>query len=203
DHHDEDEEEEDEDHHDEDEEEEDEDHHDEEGEDHDEEGEEHGHDDEEEIDRILLDSRRRNVRFTGGLKDLGTAVDEFVLKLSMTDWNHKEIEFFEDGSQVVGTVFDQQEFVYRGVFEQKKVGPLSGRFGIWGLDREYSAVGEEALSPPIDQTGFALFCPGGTGLRNHQAPVWRPTGDPALSAGFRRARRRACRRGKRPGRGGP
>ena len=137
--------------------------HDEEGEDHDEdedhdeEGEEHGHDDEEEIDRILLDSRRRNVRFTGGLKDLGTAIDEFVLKLSMTDWNHKEIEFFEDGAQIVGTVFDQQEIVYRGVFEQKKVGPLSGRFGFWGLDREYSAVGEEALSPPIDQTGFALY----------------------------------------------
>lgn len=151
------EEEEDEEHHDEgEEEEEDEEHHDEgdEEEDHDEEGEDH---DEEEIDRVLLDSRRRNVRFTGGLKDLGTAVDEFVLKLSMTDWNHKEIEFFEDGSQIVGTVFDQQEFVYRGVFEQKKVGPLSGRFGFWGLDREYSAVGEEALSPPIDQTGFALY----------------------------------------------
>ena len=135
--------------------------HDEEGEDHDEEGEDHGEEGEdhgeEEIDRILLDSRRRNVRFTGGLRDLGTAIDEFVLKLSLTDWNHKEIEFFEDGEQVVGTTFDQQEFVYRGVFEQKKIGPLSGRFGFWGLDREYSAVGEEALSPPIDQTGFALY----------------------------------------------
>ena len=91
------------------------------------------------------------------MRDLGKAVDEFVLKLNLTDWNHKEIEFFENGDQHVGTTFDQQEFVYRGVFEQKKVGPLSGRFGFWGLDREYSAVGEEALSPPIDQTGFALF----------------------------------------------
>ena len=132
--------------------------HDEDGDHHDEEGEEHGHE-EEGIDRILLDSRRRNFRFTGGLRDLGTAIDEFVLKLSLTDWNHKEIEFFENGEQHVGTTFDQQEFVYRGVFEQKKVGPLSGRFGFWGLDREYSAVGEEALSPPIDQTGFAPLCP--------------------------------------------
>ena len=133
--------------------------HDEEGEDHDEDGEDHDEDGhgEEEIDRILLDSRRRNFRFTGGSRDLGMAIDEFVLKLSLTDWNHKEIEFLEDGEQNVGTVFDQQEFVYRGVFEQKKVGPLSGRFGFWGLDREYSAVGEEALSPPVDQTGFALY----------------------------------------------
>ena len=91
------------------------------------------------------------------MRDLGGAVDEFVLKLNVTDWNHKEIEFFESGAQHVGTTFDQQEFVYRGVFEQKRVGPLSGRFGFWGLDRDYSAVGEEALSPPIDQTGFALF----------------------------------------------
>ena len=88
---------------------------------------------------------------------MGTSIDEFVLKLSLTDWNHNEIEYLEDGERHVGTVFDQQEFVYRGVFEQKRVGPLSGRFGFWGLDREYSAVGEEALSPPIDQTGFAVF----------------------------------------------
>ena len=125
-------------------------HHNEEGE----EGEEHG---EEEIDRIEIDSRRRNFRFTGGLKDLGTAIDSFVLKLSLTDWAHDEIEVAADETRNIGTRFSQQEFVYRGVFEQKSIGPLSGRFGFWGLDREFTATGEEALSPPIDQTGLALY----------------------------------------------
>ena len=127
-----------------------------EDEDHDEEGEEHGHE-EEEIDRIELDSRRWNFRFTGGLRDLGTAIDSFVLKLSLTDWAHDEIEVDAEETRNIGTRFNQQEFVYRGVFEQKSVGPLSGRFGLWGLDREFTATGEEALSPPIDQTGFALY----------------------------------------------
>ena len=48
---------------------------DEEGEEDDEEGEE---DDEEEIDRIELDSRRRNFRFTGGLKDLAPEIGRGV-----------------------------------------------------------------------------------------------------------------------------
>ena len=123
---------------------------------HEEEDEEHGHG-EEEIDRIEIDSRRRNFRFTGGLKDLRTAIDSFVLKLSLTDWAHDEIEVAADATRSIGTRFNQQEFIYRGVFEQKNVGPLSGRFGFWGLDREFTATGEEALSPPIDQTGFALY----------------------------------------------
>ena len=34
---------------------------------------------------------------------------------------------------------------------------LSGRFGFWGIDRKYDAMGEEALSPAINQNGFAFF----------------------------------------------
>ena len=130
--------------------------HDEEEGEHDEEEGEYGHG-EEEIERIRLDSQRRRYRVNWGLKDLSPALENFVLKVSYTDWSHKEIEISEDGDQNVGTKFDQRQFVYRGVFEQGTLGPLSGRFGIWGLDRKYTAVGEEALSPPVDQTGFAVF----------------------------------------------
>ena len=91
------------------------------------------------------------------MKDLRTAIDSFALKLSLTDWAHDEIEVAADATRNIGTRFNQQEFVDRGVFEQKNVGALSGRFGLWGLDREFTATGEEALSPPIDQTGFALY----------------------------------------------
>ena len=46
---------------------------------------------------------------------------------------------------------------YRGILEHAKKGPLSGRFGVWGVDRDYMARGEEALSPPIGQSGLAFF----------------------------------------------
>ena len=128
-----------------------------------EEGEHHGeeegdhHEDEEEIERITLNSRRQSYRFNWGLNNLGSAIENFVLKLSYVDWEHDEVEFFEDGEQEIGTAFNNNQFLYRGVFEQARQGPLSGRFGFWGIDREYDATGEEALSPPVDQNGFALF----------------------------------------------
>ena len=131
-------------------------HDEEEGEDH---GEEEGdHDEhEEEIERISLNSRRQSYRFNWGLNDLGSAIENFVLKLSYVDWEHDEVEFLEDGEQEIATAFNNNQFLYRGVFEQASQGPLSGRFGFWGIDREYDATGEEALSPPVDQNGFALF----------------------------------------------
>ena len=128
-----------------------------------EEGEHHGeeegdhHEDEEEIERITLNSRRQSYRFNWGLNNLDSAIENFVLKLSYVDWEHDEVEFFEDGEQEIGTAFNNNQFLYRGVFEQARQGPLSGRFGFWGIDREYEATGEEALSPPVDQNGFAFF----------------------------------------------
>ncbi|MDE0435490.1 MAG: TonB-dependent receptor [Bryobacterales bacterium] len=146
-------------------EEEEEEHHEEEGdeEDHGEEDEDEEHDDdedgheEEELDRVALDSVRTHYRFNWGLKDLGGAIDSFTLKLGYTDWKHDEVEFFHDGNSAIGTTFSQQQVVYRGVFEQGRVGKWSGRFGFWGIDRDYEAMGEEALSPPVSQSGFAVF----------------------------------------------
>ena len=134
--------------------------HEEEGEE--EEGEEHHEEEEEghhgeEIERVSLDLRRQSYRFNWGLQNMGSAIESFVLKLSYTDWKHDEVEFFEDGDQAIGTTFQNDQFIYRGVFEQGRKGALSGRFGFWGIDRAYEAAGEEALSPPTDQRGFALF----------------------------------------------
>ena len=134
---------------------EEEDEHDVEGE-HDEKGEEHD-EHEEEIDRITLDSRRQNYRFSWGLRDLGPAIENFVLKLNYTDWSHDEVEFFEGGESAVGTQFDNRQFIYRGEFEQQVKGAMTGRFGFWGLQRDYDVKGVEALSPPVDQTAFAAF----------------------------------------------
>ena len=132
--------------------------HDEEEGDHDEEDhhedDEHGH---EEIERVQVDTQRRTYRFNWGLKELGGAIDHFVLRLGYTDWFQEEVEYLEHDERLVGTEFDNRQFTYRGAFEQGEAGPLSGRFGFWGLARDYSASGEEALAPPVDQNAFAGF----------------------------------------------
>ena len=128
---------------------------DEEGEHH-EEGEDE-HDAAEELARVDLAFRRHNVRFTGGVRNLGSWMDGFELSLNYSDWNHDELEVAGDGDQAIGTTFENQLFSYRGVLTQRPVGRLSGSFGFHGTARRYEAVGEEALSPPVDQNTFALF----------------------------------------------
>jgi len=143
-------------------------HHEEEGEHHEEEDgehheeehgehhdEEHGDHDEEEL-RIDLEMNQQAYQVNWGLRDLGAALDSFVMKLAYSTYRHDEVEF-EGDERNIGTRFDNDQLVYRGVFEQARRGVLTGRFGFWGMERDYSAAGEEALSPPIDQQSFAVF----------------------------------------------
>ena len=124
----------------------------------------HGHEeegeheeDEEELEGVDLAFRRHNVRFTGGLRNLGSWVDGFELSLNYSDWNHDEVEVAEDGDQEIGTTFENQQFSYRGVFTQDAASQLRGSFGFQGAVRRYEATGEEALSPPVDHGTFAVF----------------------------------------------
>ena len=128
----------------------------EEGEEEDHEDEE-GHEEEEELEDVEIAMRRHNVRFTFGLRDLGSTIEEFDLTLNYSDWNHDEIEIFEGNEQAIGTTFENQQFGYRGVFTQARRGVLAGSFGFEGRTRDYMAAGEEALSPPVDQDVFAVF----------------------------------------------
>ena len=129
---------------------------------HEEEGEElHGHHEDEgehedEELRIDLEMRQQAYQVNWGLRNLGSALEGFVMKLNYATYQHEEIEF-EGSQRRIGTRFDNDQFVYRGVFEQNRRGPLTGRFGFSGLERDYSASGEEALAPPVDQQSFALF----------------------------------------------
>ncbi|MFN7920616.1 MAG: TonB-dependent receptor [Bryobacteraceae bacterium] len=96
--------------------------------------------------------RRNQARFTGSVRGLGAWFEQFTVKLGYTDWNHKELEDNE-----VGTQFFNKQFVYRGEIEQKRKGPLSGSFGFQGMRRDFKSEGEEALSPPVGQNSIAVF----------------------------------------------
>lgn len=126
-------------------------HHDEEGEEH--EGEEHeGEEHDEEAEQIGIGWRRHGVRGEFGLKKLPGFAEAFSLILNYTDWNHRELE-----GEEIGTQFFNKQFVYRGTFTQRQRGALTGTFGFWGMQRDFEAVGEEALAPPTDQNAFAVF----------------------------------------------
>ncbi|MEX2261720.1 MAG: TonB-dependent receptor [Bryobacteraceae bacterium] len=108
--------------------------------------EEHGH------DSVDLKVRRQTVRFNGGVRNIGSMLDRFQLTLNYSDYNHRELE----GSEI-GTEFFNKQFVHRAVFDQSRGGIRSGSFGFWGMHRDYKAVGEEALAPPTRQNAVAAF----------------------------------------------
>jgi len=101
---------------------------------------------------VSLTLRGHNVRVTGGVRDLGSVLQAFRLTLNYTDYQHKELE-----GEEVGTIFTNRQVIYRGVFDQQKRGPLTGSFGFSGVKRKYIASGAEALTPPVNQDGVAVF----------------------------------------------
>ena len=114
------------------------------------------HDEEAEV-FIDIDSQRRVGRFDVGMQNVGTNVlDAFRVVVNVIDWGHDEIEI-ADGTERVGTKFNNRTYVMRAEFDQRQTATLSGKYGVWTKFRNYVATGEEALAPPTDQTAFAAF----------------------------------------------
>lgn len=107
---------------------------------------------EEESHQIDLRFRRHNVPVTFGFRGLDSFVDGLRVSLNYSKWEHQELE----GSEV-GTTFNNQQYVYRATFDQRRTGRLTGTFGFWGMRRDYETIGAEALAPPVNQDAVALF----------------------------------------------
>lgn len=100
----------------------------------------------------VLNMTRSSLRFNGAVKNLGPAFEQLEFDFGYSDYSHREVE-----GAVVGTEFFNKQFTCSGTFDQRRRGPWSGRFGLWGLQRSYKTAGEEALAPPVDHSAFALF----------------------------------------------
>jgi iron complex outermembrane receptor protein len=107
---------------------------------------------------VDVDLHRYNTRFSTGYSGLKGFLEGFRVMLDYVNYRHQEIEAdLAQGTEQVGTTFDNEQFVYRVIFDQRRVGRLSGQFGFWGMIRDYRTTGAEVLAPPVDQTAFALF----------------------------------------------
>ncbi len=108
---------------------------------------------EEELEQIDVAMRRHDVRLSGGFRNAESFISGFRMTVDYSDYQHKELE-----GQTVGTIFDNNLVSYRGMFDQRKRGRLTGRFGFEGLHRNYETVGAEALvQGPVIQNGFSIF----------------------------------------------
>lgn len=111
-----------------------------------------GQEDSHDHESPVLNMARTNLRFNGSVKNPGRNFEQFQFDFGYSDYSHRELE-----GAVVGTEFFNRQFTYSGIFDQRRRGPWSGRFGLWGLQRSYKTEGDEALAPPVDHSAFALF----------------------------------------------
>ncbi|HZI62583.1 MAG TPA: TonB-dependent receptor [Pyrinomonadaceae bacterium] len=103
---------------------------------------------------VELNPRRHSIELRGGFRENSSFVSAGTFSVQYSDYKHAEIES-ETGE--IGTQFKNNTFLYQGMFDQRKYGRLSGRFGFWGMHRDFAAAGEEALAPPTKHNAFALF----------------------------------------------
>jgi iron complex outermembrane receptor protein len=112
----------------------------------------------EDAEIVELNPRRHGVEVRGGFRENPSFFQAGTFSIQYNNYRHAEIESL---TGEVGTQFENDSITYQGIFDQRKLGHLSGRFGFWGLHRDFSAIGEEALAPPTKQNAFAVF-----GLQN-------------------------------------
>jgi iron complex outermembrane recepter protein len=103
---------------------------------------------------VFLNPRRHSFEFKGGFRESKSFVEAGTFSVQYTDYAHSEIDSF---TNEVGTAFTNKTTIFQGVFDQRKKGKLSGRFGVWSSHRDFAASGDEALAPPTKHNAIALF----------------------------------------------
>jgi iron complex outermembrane receptor protein len=100
-----------------------------------------------------LRMHRNNLKFTGGYNDADWFISGIKFTFDISNYQHQELVGDE-----VGTTFKNKVYSYRGMFDQKKFGKLTGRFGIDGFHRNYATVGDEILiNGPVKQDAISFF----------------------------------------------
>ncbi|MEM1086814.1 MAG: TonB-dependent receptor [Pseudomonadota bacterium] len=118
-------------------------------------GHEHGHEEgeeEEEEENPFIDLEQTRIDLRGGITLGDGLVKDLTVSASSVDYEHTEFE----APGEAGTVFDTEGFEAR-IEAGTEIGDFLGAFGLQYLDKEFSAVGEEAFITPTDTQSFAVF----------------------------------------------
>lgn len=121
----------------------------EEGEEEGEEGEEH---DEEEEENPFIDLEHTRIDVRGGVSIDNGFLTDITGTLAIVDYEHTEFE----APGEAGTLFESEGIEGRVEFDHE-IGGFAGAFGVQYLDKEFSAVGEEAFITPTDTQSIGVF----------------------------------------------
>jgi iron complex outermembrane receptor protein len=101
---------------------------------------------------IRLTPRRHAFNVRVGAEGLGGAISSYRATVGVRRYEHQELHGLE-----VGTLFNNDTEEAEILVSHRPLGKLSGTVGGSLFTRGFTATGEEALSPPVDQRTSALF----------------------------------------------
>lgn len=151
-------------------------HHHDDDHDHDHDDDDHDHDDHDdhdefagvEADGVRIELKQRRFDFDSEIESDFLMFRKAKLRLGYADYEHAEIE--PNGE--VGTVFSNEGVEGRLELVDKTHdlwgGALNGALGFQFKSRHFSAIGEEAFTPPTDSLQYGLF-----GLKEYETGPWR------------------------------
>lgn len=102
--------------------------------------------------QVELTPRRHAVAVKFGADQLGGVIEGIRANFAARRYKHEELVAGE-----VGTRFENDTNEADVRLRQRAGGRLTGTFGGSFLDRAFNSIGEEALSPPIDERAYAGF----------------------------------------------
>ena len=102
--------------------------------------------------QVELTPRRHAVSVRGQARQLDALFTSVRGSYAYRRYRHDEVVAGD-----IETQFSNDTNEFDVLANHRDIGRLSGTVGCWGLVRAFDAVGEEALSPPVDQRGASLF----------------------------------------------
>lgn len=102
--------------------------------------------------QVELTPRRHSVNVRGEARKLSGLFESVKGSLAVRRYQHDEV--------VAGTPethFNNNNAEFDVFATHRAAGRLKGTIGGWGMVRSFESLGDEALSPPVDQNGFAAF----------------------------------------------
>jgi iron complex outermembrane recepter protein len=102
--------------------------------------------------QIQLTPRRHMFGVRAGGDQFNGAFSSYRVLFGYRHYRHDELE-----GEDVGTQFENNTADLNVQAKHRQIGRLTGTIGGSYLNRAFSAIGEEALSPPVDENATALF----------------------------------------------
>ncbi len=101
---------------------------------------------------VQLTPRRHSINARAESRGLDSFINSIRASVGVRRYKHDELEGDE-----VGTQFSNNTTDFQVLANARPIGRLQGTYGVSGLFRSFEAIGEEALSPPVDQRGVSAY----------------------------------------------